>query len=67
MFHDILSEMKEANLNIAEMVRDKRLLGKCHLLLPLPEGTITYCSNHCIKIMHADLQKAKQLKCKVST
>ena len=31
-----------------------------------PEGTITYCSNHCAKTLHKDLQHIKQNKCKVT-
>ena len=31
-----------------------------------PEGTITYCANHCAKNLHKDLFKIKPSKCQVS-
>ena len=65
MFNEILGEVKEAGFSIAEVVTDKDSSMNAVYCRRLPEGTITYCSNHNAKTMHNNLQKIKALKCQV--
>lgn len=65
MYDKILSAVRKAGFNIAEMVTDKDSSMNAIYCRHFPEGTITYCSNHSAKTFHKDLLKVKQIKCQV--
>ncbi len=65
MFDSILGQVKAANFEIQEVITDKDSSVNGIFCRHFPEGTITYCSNHCAKTLHKDLQKIKQNKCEV--
>ena len=62
---EVLMKAKDANFKIKEIVTDKDSSVQSIYSLRFPEGTVTYCSNHCAKTFHKDLQKIKQEKCQV--
>ena len=66
MLDQVVREAKEAGFKISEIVTDKDSSVKNIYLQYFPEGRVTYCSNHCSKTLHKDLQKIKQNKCEVS-
>ncbi len=66
MLDDILTEVKETGFTISKMVTDKDLSVNSIYCQHFPEGTITYCSNHCAKTLHKELQQVKQAKCAVT-
>ena len=65
MFNEILEDVKKQGFTVSEMVTDKDGSMNAIYCRHFPEGTITYCSNHCAKTLHNDLQKVKQNKCQV--
>ena len=65
MFDAILMEVKAADFVISEIVTDKDTSSKSVFLEHFPEGTVTYCSNHCSKTLYRDLQAIKQNNCQV--
>ena len=65
MFDEVLKKAKNANFNVKEIVTDKDSSVKSIYLQHFPEGIVTFCSNHCSKTFHKDLQKIKQEKCQV--
>lgn len=66
MFNEVLKKAKDAGFNVKEIVTDKDSSVKSIYLQHFPEGIVTYCSNHCSKTFHKDLQKIKQEKCRVN-
>ena len=50
---------------VQEIITDKDSSMNAIYSKHFPEGTITYCANHCAKTLHKDLQKIKQNKCQV--
>ena len=66
MLDEILGEVKAAGFDVKEIVTDKDSSMNAIYCRHFPEGTITYCSNHCSKTLHKDLEKVKQKKCDVS-
>ena len=67
MLDEILGEVKAAGFDVKEIVTDKDSSMNAIYCRHFPEGTITYCSNHCSKTLHKDLEKVKQKKCDVSS
>ena len=65
MLDVILKEVKADDFVITEIVTDKDTSSKSVYLEHFPEGTVTYCSNHCSKTLYRDLQAIKQSKCLV--
>lgn len=65
MFDEVLKKAKDEGFNVKEIVTDKDSSVKSIYLHHFPEGIITFCSNHCSKSFHKDLQKIKQEKCQV--
>ena len=65
MLDAVLKKAMEADFNITEIITDKDSSVKPIYLQYYPEGRVTYCSNHCAKTLHRDLQKIKQSKCQV--
>ena len=65
MFDEVLKEVSAAGFVLSEIVVDKDSSTNAIYCRHFPEGTITYCSNHCSKTLHKDLQKIKQNKCQV--
>ncbi len=66
MFDEILGKVKSTGFRVSEVITDKDSSVNSIFCRHFPEGTITYCSNHCAKTLHKDLQKIKQNKCEVS-
>ena len=66
MFNEILGKVKAAGFVLKEVITDKDSSMNSIFCRHFPEGTITYCSNHCAKTLHKNLQKIKQRKCEVS-
>lgn len=67
MLDEILGKVQAAGFVISEIVTDKDSSMNAIYCRHFPEGTITFCSNHCSKTLHKDLLKIKQAKCGVST
>ena len=65
MFNEILGLVKEEGFAIKEIITDKDALCSATFCHHFPEGTITYCSNHCAKNLHKYLEKIKRIKCEV--
>lgn len=65
MFEEILGKVKEEGFVVGEVITDKDSSMNTIFCKYFPEGTITYCANHCAKTMHKNLQQIKQYKCEV--
>ena len=65
MLDELLGKAKEDGLVVQEMVTDKDTSINATFCRHFPEGTVTYCSNHCAKTLHKDLEKIKKTKCDV--
>ena len=65
-FNKILGKVSAAGFILREIITDKDSSVNAIFCRHFPEGTITYCSNHCAKTLHRDLQKIKQNRCEVS-
>ena len=65
MFDELLREVKDTGFIISKIVTDKDSSMNAIYCNHFPEGTITYCSNHCAKSLHTDMLKVKQNKCQV--
>ena len=66
MFNKLMGKAKDAGFVVQEIITDKDSSMNAIYSKHFPEGTITYCANHCAKTLHKDLQKIKQNKCQVS-
>ena len=66
MFDEVMKNVKDANFVVKEIITDKDSSTNAIFCRHFPEGTITYCSNHCAKTLHKDLEKIKRNKCEVS-
>jgi hypothetical protein len=67
MFDHVLRKAKEGGFKITEIVTDKDSSVHSIYNQHFPEGLVTFCSNHCSKTLHKDLQKIKQATCQVMT
>ena len=65
MFDEILGRAKQDDFVVKEIITDKDSSGNSIFCRHIPEGTITYCSNHSAKNMHKGLEKIKKTKCEV--
>ena len=65
MFDELMGKAKAAEFVVSEIITDKDSSMNAIYCKYFPEGTITYCANHCAKTMHKDLHKIKQNKCQV--
>ena len=66
MFDELLEKAKAEEFLIKEIVTDKDSSGNAIFCNHFPVGSITYCSNHCAKTLHKELQNVKPTKCTVS-
>lgn len=66
MFNEVLGKVEAAGFNIKEIITDKDSSTNAIFCQHFPEGMITYCSNHCAKTLHKDLEKIKRNKCEVN-
>lgn len=66
MLEEIHGKVRAEGFVVSEIVTDKDSSMNAIYCRHFPEGTITYCSNHCSKTLHKDLLKIKQAKCGVS-
>ena len=58
-----LGKQRLAGFVVSEIITDKDSSMNAGIF---PEGTITYCANHCAKTLHKDLLKIKPIKCQVT-
>ncbi len=65
MLEEVLTNVKEAGFVVIELVTDKDSTTNATYCKHFPEGTVTYCSNHCTKNLHKQLEKLKKNKCEV--
>ncbi len=65
MLEEVLSKVNGAYFVIKELVTDKDSTTNAIFCRHFPEGTVTYCSNHCTKYLHKQLEKLKKNKCEV--
>ncbi len=65
MLEEVLSKVNGADFVIKELVTDKDSTTNAIFCRHFPEGTVTYCSNHCTKNLHKQLEKLKKNKCEV--
>ena len=63
MLDELLGKAEENGLVVQEMVTDKDTSINATFCRHFPEGTVTYCSKHCAKTLHKDLEKIKKTKC----
>ena len=66
MLDKLLGKVRQDNFVLQEMIADKDSSENATFCCHFPEGTITYCSNHCAKTLHKHLEKIKRNKCEVS-
>lgn len=66
MFNELIGNAKNEGFIVSEIITDKDSAMNSIYCKHFPEGTITYCANHCAKAMHKDLGKIKIIKCEVS-
>lgn len=66
MFNELMGNAKDSSFTVKEIITDKDSSINAIFCRHFPEGTITYCSNHCAKTLHKDLEKIKKNKCEVS-
>jgi methanogenic corrinoid protein MtbC1 len=65
MFDELITKAKAAGFTVSEIITHKDFAVNAIYSKHFPEGTITYCANHCAKTMHKDLLKIKACKCQV--
>ena len=65
MYAEILSKVKSAGFNVKEIITDKDCCGNRIFANEFPEGEVFFCSNHCAKTMHKNLETIKRSKCEV--
>lgn len=58
MFDGIMGSVRGDGFVIKEIITDKDSSMNAIFCRHYPEGTITYCSNHCAKTMHKDVEKS---------
>ena len=61
----MLGKVKEFDFVVQELVTDKYSTTNAILCKHFPEGTVTYCSNHCTNNLHKHLEKLKKNKCEI--
>ena len=66
MFDELIGKAKAAGFVVSEIITDKDSSMNAVYSKHFPEGTITYCANHCAKTLHKDLLKIKPSKCQVT-
>jgi hypothetical protein len=66
MFDELIGKAKAAGFVVSEIITDKDSSMNAVYSKHFPEGTITYCANHCAKTLHKDLLKIKSSKCQVT-
>lgn len=59
MFEELCEKVGGAGFQIKEIITDKDSALNAIFCKYFPEGTITYCANHCAKTMHRDLQSVR--------
>ncbi len=65
MLDELLGKSKQDGFSIHELVTDKDSSVNATFCHYFPEGTLTYCHNHCAKTLHKNLEKIKKSKCEV--
>ena len=60
MLDELLGKAKEDGLVVQEVVTDRDSSINATFCRHFPEGTVTYCSNHCANTLHKDLEKSRR-------
>ena len=60
MLDELLGKAKEDGLVVQEVVTDRDSSINPTFCRHFPEGTVTYCSNHCATTLHKDLEKSRR-------
>ena len=66
MLDELLEKVRRDGLVIQELITDKDSSVNAIFCRHFPEGTLTYCSNHCTKTLHKSLENIKKNKCEVN-
>ena len=66
MLEEVLGKVRKDGFVLQEMIADKDSSVNAIFCRHFPEGTLTYCSNHCAKTMHKNLETIKRNKCEVN-
>ena len=67
MLDELLGRVRQDGFVLQEIITDKDTSINGTFCRHFPEGTVTYCSNHCAKTLHKNLEKVKKNKCEVYT
>ncbi len=65
MLDELLGKAKDDGMVVTEIITDKDTSVNGIFCRHYPEGMVTYCSNHCAKTLHKDLEKIKRNICEV--
>jgi len=65
MQDELLGKGKDDGRVVQEIVTNKDSSVNATFCRHFSEGTVTYCSNHCAKTLHKNLETIKRNKCKV--
>ncbi len=66
MLDETLARVRQDGLVLQEVIADKDLAVNSTLCRHFPEGTVTYCANHCAKALHKHLETTRKNQCVVS-
>ncbi len=66
MLDELLGKAKEDGIIVKQIITDKDTSINSIFCRHYPEGIVTYCSNHCAKTLHKDLEKIKRNTCEVN-
>ena len=64
MLDELFEKVRRDGLVIQELITDNSV--NAIFCRHFPEGTLTYCSNHCTKTLHKSLENIKKNKCEVN-
>ena len=67
MLDETLARIQQDGLVLQEVIADKDSSVNSTFCRHFPEGTVTYCSNHCAKALHKHLETIRKNRCMVST
>ena len=66
MLDELLGKAREDGLVVQEVITDKDTSINATFCRHFPEGTVMYCSNHCAKTLHKNLERIKGITCEVN-
>ncbi len=63
---ETLARVRQDGLVLQEVIADKDSAVNSTFCRHFPEGTVTYCANHCAKALHKHLETTRKNQCVVS-